>query len=42
MGAAQGVVYIGDYYIEVPAEVKTQMEEIYTKLAAGEITISLN
>ena len=42
MGAAQGVVYIGDYYIEVPAEVKTQMEEIYTKLAAGEITITLD
>ncbi len=42
MGAAQGVVYIGDYYIEVPAEVKTQMEEIYQKLAAGEITITLD
>ncbi len=42
MGAAQGVVYIGDYYIEVPAEVKTQLEDIYKKLAAGEITITLD
>lgn len=42
MGAAQGVVYIGDYYIEVPAEVKTRMEEIYAELAAGKITITLD
>lgn len=41
MGAAQGVVYIGDYYIEVPEEVKTQLQEIADKLAAGEITIDL-
>ena len=42
MGAAQGVVYIGEYYIEVPEEVKTQLMEIYQKLAAGEITIDLS
>ena len=41
MGAAQGVVYIGEYYIDVPAEVKAQLEDIYGKLAAGEITITL-
>ena len=41
MGAAQGVVYIGEYYIDVPAEVKAQLEDIYAKLAAGEITITL-
>lgn len=42
MGAAQGVIYIGDYYIEVPENVKTQLMEIYRKLAAGEITIDLS
>lgn len=41
MGAAQGVIYIGDYYIEVPEDVKTKIADIYAKLAAGEITITL-
>ncbi|HHT44264.1 MAG TPA: BMP family ABC transporter substrate-binding protein [Fastidiosipila sp.] len=42
MGAAQGVVYIGDYYIEVPDEVKAELEAIYEKLASGEIKIDLD
>ena len=42
MGAAQGVVYIGDYYIDVDDEIKAQLEEIYEKLASGEITIDLD
>ncbi len=41
MGAAQGVVYIGDYYTEVSEEVKAKLADIYAKLAAGEITITL-
>ena len=41
MGAAQGVVYIGDYYTETSEEVKAQLADIYAKLAAGEITITL-
>ncbi len=41
MGAAQGVVYIGDYYTAVSDDVKAKLADIYTKLAAGEITITL-
>lgn len=41
MGAAQGVVYIGDYYTTVSDDVKAKLADIYTKLAAGEITITL-
>ena len=42
MGAAQGVVYIGDYYLEnVDEAVKTELKAIYDKLAAGEIKINL-
>jgi basic membrane protein A len=41
MGAAQGVIYIGNYYIEVSEDVKTKIADIYAKLAAGEITITL-
>ncbi len=41
MGAAQGVIYIGDYYTEVSDDVKAGINEIYAKLAAGEITITL-
>lgn len=41
MGAAQGVVYIGDYYVEVPEDVKSKLVEIKDKLASGEIIIEL-
>lgn len=41
MGAAQGVIYIGDYFTEVSEDVKTKIADIYAKLAAGEITITL-
>lgn len=42
MGAQQGVVYIGEYYVEVPEEVKTELAAIYEKLASGEIKIALD
>lgn len=43
MGAAQGVVYIGDYYLDdVDESVKTELQAIYDKLAAGEIEINLD
>lgn len=41
MGAAQGVVYIGDYYINVPQDVKDQLQKICDDLAAGKIKINL-
>lgn len=41
MGAAQGVIYIDNFYLEVPEDVKTKIADIYAKLAAGEITITL-
>lgn len=41
MGAAQGVIFIGDYYTSVPDDVKAKLQEIYAKLAAGEIEITL-
>jgi len=42
MGAAQGVIYIGDYYTAVSDDVKAKIQDIYAKLAAGEIAITLN
>lgn len=41
MGAAQGVVHVGPYYIDIDQAVKDQLQEICDKLAAGEITIDL-
>lgn len=41
MGAAQGVVYIGEYYIDVPQDVKDQLQKICEDLAAGKIKIDL-
>lgn len=41
MGAAQGVVYIGEYYTAASDDVKAKLADIYAKLAAGEITITL-
>lgn len=42
MGAQQGVVYIGEYYVDVDEAVKTEIMNIYEKLASGEITIDLD
>lgn len=42
MGAKQGVVHVGEYYIEIPQEIKDKLQEINDKLAAGEITIDLS
>lgn len=42
MGAAQGVVHVGKYYIDVPQDVKDQLQAICDKLAKGEITIDLS
>lgn len=42
MGAAQGVVFVGDYYIEVDQAIKDQIDAIQKKLASGEITINLD
>lgn len=45
MGAAEGVVYLSDWYeagANVSDEVKTKINEIYTALAKGEITINLD
>lgn len=41
MGAAQGVVYVGDYYQDVDQEIKDKLGEIQKKLASGEIKIDL-
>lgn len=41
MGAEQGVVYIGEYYTDVPSEVKDKLKSISEKLASGEIKIDL-
>lgn len=42
MGAAQGVVHVGDYYLDVPQDVKDKLQEICDKLAKGEIKIDLS
>lgn len=42
MGAAQGVVFVGDYYLEVDQTVKDQIDAIQKKLASGEIKINLD
>ena len=43
MGAAQGVIYIGDYYKDdIPQDVKDQLNDILQKLASGEIKINLD
>ena len=45
LGAAQGAVYIGDWYdcgIEVSDEVKAELASIYDKLVSGEIVINLD
>lgn len=42
MGAAQGVVFIDEWYQDVPQEIKDQMNELVDKLASGEITIKLD
>ena len=42
MGAAQGVVFVGDYYLEVDQAIKDQIDAIQKKLASGEITINLD
>ncbi|HZK29085.1 MAG TPA: BMP family protein [Clostridia bacterium] len=41
MGAAQGVVFVGDYYMEVDQAIKDQIDAIQEKLVSGEITINL-
>lgn len=41
MGVKQGVIYIGDYYNDVDQEIKDKINDIYKKLADGEIEISL-
>lgn len=41
MGAEQGVVYIGNYYLDVPQDVKDKLKAISDKIASGEITIKL-
>jgi basic membrane protein A len=42
MGAAQGVVYIGDYYQKVDKEIEDKLVEIAEKLGSGEIKINLD
>lgn len=42
MGAAQGVVFVGDYYLEVDQAIKDQIDDIQKKLASGEIKINLD
>ena len=41
MGAAQGVVFVGDYYQEVSQDIKDQIDAIQKKLASGEIKVDL-
>lgn len=41
MGAEQGVVYIGEYYIKVPTEIQNKLKAIYEDLASGKIKIDL-
>lgn len=41
MGAEQGVVYIGDYYIDASKEIKDKLQTICEDLAAGKIKIDL-
>jgi basic membrane protein A len=41
MGAAQGVIFVGEYYLEVSKEIKDQIDEIQKKLASGEIVVNL-
>lgn len=41
MGASKGVVYIGDFYIDIDPEVEKQIKEIEASLAAGDIVIDL-
>ena len=42
MGVAQGVVRVGDFYLDVDQAIIDQIKEIENKLAKGEITISLD
>ena len=42
MGAAQGVVFPGEYYQEVSQEIKDKLDDITKKLASGEIKINLD
>ncbi len=43
MGAAQGVIYIGEYYKDdIPQDIKDQLNNIQQKLASGEIKINLD
>ena len=41
MGAEQGVVYIGEYYTDVPTDVKDKLKTIAEDLASGKIKIEL-
>ncbi len=43
MGAAQGVIYISEYYKDdIPQEIQDQLADILKKLASGEIKINLD
>jgi basic membrane protein A len=42
MGVNYGVIYMSDYFADIPEEVKAEMEDIMAKLAAGEIEISID
>ncbi|HHX19860.1 MAG TPA: BMP family ABC transporter substrate-binding protein [Clostridiaceae bacterium] len=43
MGAAQGVIYIGEYYKDdISQDIKDKLNDIQQKLAAGEIKIKLD
>lgn len=42
MGVREGVIYISDYFLGVDEQVKTQINDIYEKIAAGEITFDLD
>jgi len=43
MGAAQGVIYISEYYKDdIPQDVKDKLDDILKKLASGEIKINLD
>lgn len=42
MGVAQGVVGVGEYYLDIDQDIKDKIQEIQDKLASGEIIIKLD
>lgn len=42
MGASEGVVYVGDFYIDVDQKIIDEIKDINNKLASGEIVIDLD